>query len=805
MKFDPDDPKWTAYALGELDEAERQAVEAQLKESEEARRAVEEIRQTAAVVTEELQKETCPELSSQQRSVIAETIEPPSEKIIVFPWRKLAWAGLSGAAALVMVGVFLSTHFHAHRPAELDINSPRSRRGPEPLINRAQAASEPRQYSELTESYQTAYKTWVKPDKTKEGTTFDGTNASYAYGGHGLTEDNNEKKTKSDGGNALAQWQNPYGKGHGLRAVEPKPQTPQPLQLGQVTANEYYSEYGRVPPAPQSSEPGPAVGQGVNMGGRSSSGRTGNQLPIRREISVPTGNQLASEKAAEKSRGLRDITSVLNEEELDKLRRETDDFAGYIVGQPATPGTETYERLYENPFLPVAEQPLSTFSLDVDTASYANVRRFLNNGQRPPRDAVRIEELINYFPYRYDPPTGNDPFAVYLEVGPCPWNPEHRLARIGIKGKEIADHKRPQCNLVFLVDVSGSMEPANKLPLVKRALRLLVEQLRDDDRVAIVTYAGEASVALPSTSIDDKRRILATIDQLAAGGSTNGGDGIQRAYEIAQANFRRGVNRVILCTDGDFNVGITDQNDLVRLIEQKAKSGVFLSVLGFGMGNLKDSTMEKLADKGNGNYAYIDDLDEARKVLEDQLTGTLVTIAKDVKVQIEFNPAHVRAYRLIGYENRILRAQDFHNDRKDAGEVGAGHTVTALYEIEPAPRRSARLAPDALKYQRSLPPTPPYADELLTLKLRYKHPNADTSKLMEFPARDRDVRISEASEDFRFTAAVAAFGMVLRDSQYRGNATLEQALELAAESRCHDPNGHRAEFVGLVRRARELP
>jgi len=468
--------------------------------------------------------------------------------------------------------------------------------------------------------------------------------------------------------------------------------------------------------------------------------------------------------------------------------------------------TEAYDRVVDNPFLRATQNPLSTFSIDVDTAAYGNLRRFLSSGALPPKDAVRIEEMVNYFAYDYEGPKNKDPFSAQVEVASAPWKPEHRLVKIGLQGREIAQDKRPPSNLVFLIDVSGSMQPPNKLPLIKRGLPLLVEKLTENDRVAIVVYAGASGLALPSTSCDHKAKILAALENLEAGGSTNGGAGIQLAYDTAIANFiKGGTNRVILATDGDFNVGVTNQGELTRLIEEKAKSGVFLSVLGFGMGNYKDSTLEKLADKGNGNYAYVDSLQEARKVLVEEMGGTLITIAKDVKIQVEFNPALVGAYRLIGYENRILRAEDFNDDTKDAGEIGAGHTVTALYEVVPAGKEGALPGIDALKYQKPIEAArESKSGELLTLKLRYKEPDAETSKLLQFPVSDSGTGWAQASRDFKFASAVAALGMILRDSPYKGNATVGSVLELAAAGKGEDKQGYRAEFIELVRMVRGL-
>ncbi len=476
--------------------------------------------------------------------------------------------------------------------------------------------------------------------------------------------------------------------------------------------------------------------------------------------------------------------------------------------------TATYDHIEENPFLAATSNPLSTFSIDVDTASYSNTRRFIESGALPPKDAVRVEEMLNYFSYDYPQPKGDDPFSINLDSTSCPWEPTHRLVRIGLKGREIATDKRPASNLVFLLDVSGSMMPPERLPLIKQSMRLLVDKLTENDRVAIVVYAGASGLALPPTSGDHKEQILSALENLQAGGSTNGAEGIELAYKTAADNFiKGGVNRVILATDGDFNIGVTNQGDLVRLIEEKAKSGVFLSVLGVGNDNLKDSTMQKLADKGNGNYAYLDSLDEARKVLVQQMSGTLVTIAKDVKIQVEFNPARVASYRLIGYEKRMLRKEDFNNDKIDAGEIGAGHTVTALYEVVPVgagsdPTTSVPSA-DPWKYQgtRSVaaPSTPQNnSSEMMTVKLRYKKPDGDKSQLIERTLTDNEAKFVNASVDLKFAAAVAEFGMLLRNSDYKGNGTIGAVLEWAQEGKGADVNGYRAGFIEMARKAQSL-
>ena len=476
-----------------------------------------------------------------------------------------------------------------------------------------------------------------------------------------------------------------------------------------------------------------------------------------------------------------------------------------VIGR-AQFNTEEYDRILDNPFVAVREDPLATFSIDVDTAAYANVRRFLNQLTRPPRDAVRIEEMVNYFTYDYAGPTGEHPVRIHTEVAVAPWTPEHRLLRVGVQGREVPLEKRAPSNLVFLIDVSGSMEDADKLPLLKDGMKLLVKQLGENDRVAIVVYAGASGMVLPSTPGDQKQQLLRALDRLAAGGSTNGGAGIELAYDTAAAHFiKGGTNRVILSTDGDFNVGVTGHGALTRLIEEKAETGVFLSVLGFGTGNYNDAGLEALAHRGNGNYAYIDSIREARKVLVEQMSGTLITIAKDVKIQVEFNPAEVNAYRLIGYENRVLEHQDFNDDTKDAGEIGSGHTVTALFEVVPTGVDLPLPGADPLKYQ-----TPARLSEdasrgeLLTVKVRYKEPDGELSRRMEVAVADRGVRLAEASTDYRFAAAVAGFGMILRDSPHKGSATLDSILRLAEASLGRDEEGYRAEFVELVRKARTI-
>lgn len=472
---------------------------------------------------------------------------------------------------------------------------------------------------------------------------------------------------------------------------------------------------------------------------------------------------------------------------------------------------ESYAPIQGNVFKRIADEPLSTFSIDVDTASYANVRRFLRAGQMPPPDAVRIEELINYFPYDYAPPKKNAPFAVHLESAACPWNPAHALVKIALKGKELAAESRPPCNLVFLIDVSGSMDTDNKLPLVKKSLQLLARQLAPQDRVSIVVYASATGLVLPSTPVRDLAAIEAALDRLQAGGSTAGGAGIRLAYDEALKNFRpEGNNRVVLCTDGDFNVGIVDADELAAFIAERAQKGIFLTVLGFGMGNYKDDRLETLADQGNGNYAYVDTFSEARKTLVEQAAGTLFTIAKDVKLQIEFNPAHFDGYRLIGYENRLLAKEDFNDDRKDAGELGAGHVVTAFYELIPAGVDSTPGV-DPLKYQAPdekpavAEETPADASpEWLTVKLRYKLPKGTKSRKIEIPFTGEAAAFENASADFRFAAGVAAAGFMMRGDTATSGLTFGDVAAWTAAAAGADPGGYRREFIDLLQNAAAL-
>ncbi|MBN1639119.1 MAG: von Willebrand factor type A domain-containing protein [Ignavibacteriales bacterium] len=498
------------------------------------------------------------------------------------------------------------------------------------------------------------------------------------------------------------------------------------------------------------------------------------------------------------------ITSgVVNNSNIQLRGGRTDNIGYYIDDDEKFVdfNTESYNAIYENEFRDTEVEPLSTFSIDVDAASYSNMRRFIMSSTLPPKDAIRIEELINYFDYDYEIPE-EKPFSINYEVGSCPWNEDAYLVHIGLQGKKIVGDELPPSNLVFLIDVSGSMESDIKLPLLIKSFKLMVNELRNEDRVSIVVYAGAAGLVLESTPGSEKEKIIAALDKLKAGGTTAGGAGIKLAYKIAQENFiEGGNNRVILATDGDFNTGASSDAEMIRLIEEKREDGVFLTVLGFGIGNYKDSKMEQIADKGNGNYYYIDNLMEGKKVLVNNLTANLFTIAKDVKIQIEFNPAKVKAYRLVGYENRILNKEDFNDDKKDAGELGAGHTVTALYEIilTDSDLELDISKVDELKYQTIKVSEEAFeTNELMNVKLRYKNPDEDVSKLIQMPIKEKDIKDEDLSDNFIFAAAVAEYGMLLRDSKFKGDSNYDDVIEMAKESKGEDRFGYRTEFIKIV-------
>lgn len=782
-KFSPDDPRLTAYALGELDGAERAAVEAALREDPALRAVVEEIRATVAQLEGALATEALPAAPETKRMASNElgraAIIPGKDlyqldggplptKYLKFPRLApvfrfpQAYFVISGLAAACFV-IFVIVRDPGEQPAKAAavserkvvtvINFPST----EAAATEVQASADVAPTPAITAPAVVA----VIPKSVPVA----------ADSALGLTNAQVTKNLATIGKDLSLLGQTgtlPPGNlvkfnvaPEGNLALSNRADTRQAITRELQQANRVAGAGGRSIDA-----------SGIKFGASSS-----NQGNLWMKVgAVAAGAQPTFLKSFAVAASERAGASAQN---------------------------ESYPFRTDNGFLSAAENPLSTFAADVDTAGYSNVRRMLRAGLKPPADAVRVEELVNYFPYRYAAPKG-EAFAASLEVAEAPWAVGHRLVRIGLKAREVTSSERGAANLVFLVDVSASMSGPERLPLVRESLRLLVNRLRPDDRVAIVTYAGQSGLALASTPVAQTREVVAAIEAMAPGGSTNGGMGIQLAYDIAKANFvMDGVNRVILCTDGDFNVGVTGEGALMRLVQEKAKSGVFLTVLGFGMGNLKDGMLEAIADKGNGSYGYIDSRREAEKLLGAQVNGALTTVAKDVKLQVEFNPARVASYRLIGYENRLLAKEDFNNDKVDAGEIGAGHTMTALYEIVPAGTEALPLGAglDELKYTRK-PVTVPLtaaSAELLTVKVRYKEPAGDVSRKLEFVLADAGARFADASGDFKFASAVAAFGMVLRDSPHKGTATLADVASWAEAGAADDKGGWRGEFVELAK------
>ena len=748
-----DDPQLTAYALGELEGDERAAVEARVRSDAQARAWVEEIRAAAVALENALSGEVVREDGHEAAKENDPYRTEKRARVLRFPQVYYVIGGL--AAACFALVVALQAPHESPKEAERKVYHEVSVDSIAVALPQATAANE----GEMPNSH------GAKPPR-RQGEVFTAEMPRVDATVAGLVEENREK------------------------AMAARPHA----------SIDYYNT--------------------LEVGGSAEHANV--RLPQPGLLTAVRAEQREREKAGrgEEQMSLEMVSFAVNRRE--KESTVTRSPAGLVMREAAraifTPATDMAAEAYafrrESGFVSVRDNPLSTFSADVDTASYANVRRFIESGTLPPVDAVRIEELVNYFPYRYEPPAVDKdgaaaPFAAAIETASAPWAPEHRLVRIGLKGREVATAERGAANLVFLLDVSGSMSATNKLPLVKESMRLLLKRLRADDRVAIVTYANGSGLALASTPVAKEREILAAVDALVASGGTNGAMGIQLAYDVAKANFvEGGINRVVLCTDGDFNVGATSEGELVRLIEEKAKTGVFLTVLGFGMGNLMDSLLQQIADRGNGSYGYVDTRREAEKLLVEQATGTLLTIAKDVKLQVEFNPAQVSAYRLIGYEKRTLAKEDFANDQVDAGEVGAGHTVTALYEVVPVGAREAEGEDvEELRYapRRAVADVPrEVADELLTVKVRYKEPAGEVSRKAEFPVKDGGAAFADASEDLKFAAAVAAFGMVLRDSEHKGTADLAAVEQWAEAGLSHDPGGYRAEFVRLVRAARVL-
>lgn len=779
-EFTPDDPILTAYALGEVENPEQvNAIEKALNENPEPRETVENARQVDSQLTALFATEEKPEVPAYVQSSLEAWPKKKEPTNKARRWQWLFWTAptLAAACLIAMLGL--------------------------PAINSSLDKSEP--VEEGIHLREIAKQRW------QEGT-------DNRIGANKLLVDENA----------------PFA------AAEPMPESEQIMAPAATTA-----------PKPSDTDDLVAA-NGTAQLRRSSSPQRQNVNGIEREpASRPTQPGGTAEKlhlqeqAADSGninpdilggRESKDKALVMEKSDLSvgfavrnrrlKGNAAMDDFEGSVDSGDFVPtfreghskkesvrktreewNREGYDHIEENDFTSPRVEPLSTFSIDVDTASYANVRRMLRAGQLPAAGAVRIEELINYFNYEYDAPGKKDrhPLAIHLEGAPAPWNRDHQLVRVALKARDLDWEKRPASNLVFLLDVSGSMNNPNKLGLVKETLSMLVERLDERDRVAIVVYAGSSGLVLDSTSADEQEEILGALDRLQAGGSTNGGAGIELAYKVAQENFlKKGNNCIILCTDGDFNVGVSDRSRLTDLVEAKAKEGVFLTALGFGMGNYKDDMLETLSNKGNGNYGYIDSKREAKKVFVEEAVGTLLTVAKDVKFQIEFNPDQVQAYRLLGYENRLLAAQDFNDDTKDAGEVGAGHSVTALYEIVPHGVEIDLPKIDELKYSKKA--TTEKNAELLAVKMRYKQPDEDTSAKLEVPLKASDLadEVSEASESFRFASAVAEFGMVLRQSEYLGDGSLSSALARAKKSTGEDEKGYRHEFITLVHTAMEL-
>jgi Ca-activated chloride channel family protein len=709
-KFDPADPKWTAYVLNELTELQAHEIELELEQNPEAKAYLEELADSAELLVNSMDKESELELSDLQKATVVAKI--PIEKRNSM---HSAFWPLVASVAIVLVGAIV---FPSIQRSSKETNEEKIR---------------------VPELYKRSNRPKLEPRKLENRMTVD----ELVNHNSKIAEERIELE------NAPAEF---------------------PMEAPPVAKAKPHS----ISSTPRKFSTSATSGFGTGVGGGYGIGMGGG---------MGGGNGRFSRSGPYDQRFEPQYTYVPQSD-------------------------NEFPSVNPNAFKQVSDHPLSTFSIDVDTASYSVVRKFLKQGQLPPRDTVRVEELINYFPYDYAAPQDGEAFAAHLEMSDCPWAPEHALVRIALKGREIPLEERPALNLVYLLDVSGSMRQANKLPLVKRSLEALVNQLDERDRVAIVVYAGAAGLVLPTTEGRDSKAILEAIRNLSAGGSTAGGAGIELAYKTARAQFvEGGVNRVILCTDGDFNVGITQTGDMQQLIEKEAKSGVFLTALGFGMGNYKDSMLETLSNKGNGNYAYIDDFTEARKVLVDQMLGTMVTIAKDVKIQVEFNPAKVAGYRLIGYENRMLKKEDFNNDKVDSGDIGAGHTVTAFYEVvsvgQPVPGEVPPV--DDLKYQ-SRPVTEPQASsEMLTLKVRHKQPDGEVSVKREYPLQWRGVDTDSLSEDFSFAASVAAFGLWLRDPAFAEDLSIDRILKMGQSGLGEDPNGYRQGFLELIRNAAVIP
>ena len=856
MTLDPNDPRLTAYALGEIQGPDLAAFEAELSASPETRTDLGAIRRLAALLTDSLENEPTvePGLNHRQRSVIeaalaSRTPEAPAAEVVLAKprnWLRLA-GGLALAAGLLVPAFLLlmperqsarervAVAFNHAAAAKARVSAPAEAFGEAAadVLSDGLAAA-PQRPPAGTDTYALRMETFGRtaapaPAPLASSPASAGT-ASGMYAG---------MRTGSGGGagmGGMAPGSAPgsgYGmgnggamngglpglaqRGRGLDAAKARAQTvKRSLEAGRKPAAELSLAVSPGKPAlfkdAAAKLPSDLRGEAREPEQVTRQAAAGPEAEGRKKKAPTQEAELARRDSESKSLDAKAELSKKPDQSRTEALVELQDAKPAASEPPATPPAaevpngDQFDNHPDNLFESVAAQPLSTFSIDVDTAGYANVRRFLNQGVFPPVDAVRIEEMVNYFPYHDPEPTGGHPVAAHVEIGRCPWSPDHRLARVSLTSKAIDKANRPPSNLVFLVDVSGSMDTPDKLPLVKASLVRLVEELGENDRIAVVVYAGAAGLVLPSTSCLRKAEILSALENLKAGGSTNGGAGIQLAYDTAVNHFiKGGTNRVILATDGDFNVGPVNRDELIKLIQAKLKSNVFLSVIGVGQGNLKNGQLEELADKGNGVYSYFDSLQEGEKVLVREMGSQLVAVAKDVKFQIEFNPAKVGAYRLIGYENRLLAARDFADDAKDAGEMGAGHHVTALYELVP-PGKAANVvqAPGPSKYQKPAGGALVPSDETLDVRVRYKLPDEDVSKLFEQGVTDDGRDFARTSDDFKFAASVAGFGMLLRQSPYKGSLTYAGVLELAGASLKDDPYGYRSEFAGLVRKAQEL-
>jgi Ca-activated chloride channel family protein len=813
--FNSNDDRLTAYALGELEGDLRAAFESELTDSPALQEELAELQSLTELLRSELAGEAEPQLTSTQHQALLAQVSSPAAVVIgpvitPRPTRHQSWVLLGpgiAAGLAITVGILSSTTPPAQTDVILTANSNMITNPTETIeeINRLYKEQRFAEVEDLTKKLRA-----LNPnDPTAE--------ALFWKARYSRRKASNDKLQLEKEGSFWKQLDDIE------QSVIVSTGDPQPMTFGDnwkdITEKRRQQHTDDRKSGLEGKKPnnGPTDSHSISDGAQPPVALTQNESKLGEEARYKRNFALPQLATTDRPRYL------VKTEELKlgsrvRFFHDPEHWNYRDDGQRLDLEAEAYEAPPENAFLTPSQQPLSTFSIDVDSASYSNVRRFLTQGQRPPADAVRVEEMVNYFSYNYPQPKDGEPFSVTADAAPCPWQPKNYLARIGLQARTIDKAKRPPTNLVFLLDVSGSMQAANKLPLVKQAMTMLCEELNERDRIAIVTYAGDAGVKLASTPGSDQTRIMQSIEALQAGGSTNGAAGINLAYEEALRHFNgEGENRVILCTDGDFNVGVSSDDQLVELIQQQAKTKVFLSIFGFGMGNLKDAKLEKLADKGNGHYGYIDDLKEARRVFNEELVGTLYTVAKDVKIQVEFNPLTVGAYRLIGYENRALAAKDFNDDTKDAGEIGAGHTVTALYEIAPKGQWPVTQEVDPLKYGTNAKEAAPVetapkknlspesADDLFTVKLRYKQPTADVSvKTIDYVVDDIIGKKIVPSPDLVWAASVASFGMQLRNSQFKGNWTMNDVYEAAQGAKGADANGRRREFLDLVQAAKRL-